>query len=344
MKYFFLIAMFSFSQVATPCSSFLMKSPVAKIFAKNYDWHLGHGYILTNKRNVSKKTLTLSSSEVPHSWTSKYGSTTFNQYGHEFPNSGVNEKGLAVEILWLDETVYPKADGRPSFNELQWIQYQLDDFASTKEVIKNADAIRISKVFANVHYLVCDRSGQCALFEYLKGNLVVTSGEELKPSLITNSNFQESSSQLKNYIGLGGTEEIPQGMASLERYVRAAAEMKCSEASVERAFDILELVRQGNHTKWQVVYDLTEESIELKTLSNPNIRTLKTTFDYSCKTPVLAHDLDDKARGDVTALFKPWTSEENSALVEKSLTTLGALGKALIKPVAGYPSTMICTE
>lgn len=35
--------------------------------------------------------------------TSKYGSITFNQYRKEFPIGGMNEKGLVIEALWLNE-------------------------------------------------------------------------------------------------------------------------------------------------------------------------------------------------------------------------------------------------
>ena len=37
--------------------------------------------------------------------------------------------------MWLDSSEYPKPDGTPSVNELQWIQYQLDNFATVGEVL-----------------------------------------------------------------------------------------------------------------------------------------------------------------------------------------------------------------
>ena len=61
------------------------------------------------------------------SWVSQYGSITFNQYGKEFPTGGMNEKGLVVELMWLDGTIYPQPDERPAIGVLQWIQYQLDN-------------------------------------------------------------------------------------------------------------------------------------------------------------------------------------------------------------------------
>ena len=41
------------------------------------------------------------------SWTSKFGNVTFNQYGKEFPTGGMNENGLVIELMWLNEARYP---------------------------------------------------------------------------------------------------------------------------------------------------------------------------------------------------------------------------------------------
>ena len=40
--------------------------------------------------------------------------------------TGINEKGLMVSQMWLDETKYPPADTRPVIGILEWIQYNLD--------------------------------------------------------------------------------------------------------------------------------------------------------------------------------------------------------------------------
>ena len=55
-------------------------------------------------------------------WTSKYGSVGCSvigyakKYGFDFVKDGhtdgINEKGLAAHLLYLEETVYPKADDR----------------------------------------------------------------------------------------------------------------------------------------------------------------------------------------------------------------------------------------
>ncbi|MCW3110901.1 MAG: linear amide hydrolase, partial [Segetibacter sp.] len=89
-------------------------------FGKNYDWMTGTGSVNTNLRGLAKSSLPLEGGNILK-WTSKYGSTTFNQYGKEFPNGGMNEKGVVVELMWLTESKYPTQDNRSALSVLQWI-------------------------------------------------------------------------------------------------------------------------------------------------------------------------------------------------------------------------------
>ncbi|PRC49115.1 choloylglycine hydrolase, partial [Mycobacterium sp. ITM-2017-0098] len=63
-------------------------------------------------------------------WTSKYGSVVASGYDIS-TTDGLNEAGLAVNLLWLAESEYP-ADGadRPAVALSLWGQYVLDNFAT----------------------------------------------------------------------------------------------------------------------------------------------------------------------------------------------------------------------
>ena len=41
-----------------------------------------------------------------------------------------------TRVVWLDSSTYPPADARPTVTELQWIQYQLDNYGSVKEMLE----------------------------------------------------------------------------------------------------------------------------------------------------------------------------------------------------------------
>ena len=158
------------------------------MFGKNYDWMIGDGMVFVNKRGVSK----ISSEEVnPARWVSKYGSVTFNQYGWESPSGGMNEEGLVIELMWLDDTQYPAPDERPAVDVLEWIQYNLDTAASTEHVIRNSETIRISSA-VKLHYLVNDRFGNSATIEFLDGKLVAHTGEKLPYATLANDTYTRS--------------------------------------------------------------------------------------------------------------------------------------------------------
>jgi len=63
-------------------------------------------------------------------WTSKYGSVVVS--GYEAGSAdGLNEKGLAANLLYLVESDYGKpVEGRPCLSIAAWPQYVLDNYAT----------------------------------------------------------------------------------------------------------------------------------------------------------------------------------------------------------------------
>ena len=151
-------------------------------------------------------------------WVATYGSVTFNQFGRDNPMTGINEKGLMVSQMWLDETRYPPADTRPVIGNLEWIQYNLDRHGSVAEVLADAEAVRpMSR--APIHYLVADAAGDAAALEFLDGKLVVHRGAAMPVRALTNSTYSESVAAFERAKAKG---EMPKSVSSLDRFVRAA--------------------------------------------------------------------------------------------------------------------------
>ena len=144
-----------------PCTTFCMTGGGQTLFGRNYDFEIGQGYVMTNARGAAKTSMagTLR-------WTSAYGSVTFNQWGREFPMDGMNEAGLVIALMWLDETVYPR-DDRPALRVLEWIQYHLDNYGSVDELLANVERTRIAGG-TPLHYLAADAGGDAAVIEYLR--------------------------------------------------------------------------------------------------------------------------------------------------------------------------------
>jgi len=336
---------------AAACSTFCLDAAGAggPVFGKNYDWDVPDGMVVVNKRNVSKTGLTL---DNPARWTSKYGSVTFNQYGREMPCGGMNEAGLVIELMWLEETEYPPADDRPSLENLQWIQYHLDRSATVAEVIAGEADVRIAHdQQALVHFLVADRSGSCAAIEFIAGEMTVHTGESMAAPVLTNDTYENSVAFLETHDGFGGAAPIPSSRRSLDRFVRAAAavsefDLEAGDDAVEFAFGVLASVAQGEYTQWSIVYHMAGMRVSFRTKGNPGTRSVDLNrLDFDCDTPVRIIDINADLSGDVTDLLQTYTFEANRALVDSAFAKTSFLAqtpKSVLDFLAHYPDSTYC--
>jgi choloylglycine hydrolase len=333
------------------CSTFCLDVTGGPVFGKNYDWDVPDGMVVVNKRNVTKTALTAASVN-PARWTSKYGSVTFNQYGREMPCGGMNEAGLVVELMWLDEAEYPPEDERPHLDNLQWIQYHLDRSSSIEEVIAGDADVRISGGgTAALHFLVADSTGACAAIEYLGGELTVHTGDSMPAPVLTNDTYENSRSYLAAHRGFGGDRPVPSSSRSLDRFVRAAAavsefETEAGDNPVDYGFGVLNSVSQGAHTQWSIVYELAGRRVWYRTQGNRDIRMIDMTrLDFSCDSPVLVLDIDAGEAGDVTGSLERYTYETNRALVGRAFSKTSFLTDtpaSVLDLLSRYPETTTC--
>ena len=303
---------------AFACTTFCLIGKGEVLFGRNYDWSVGDALIFVNKRGVAKTAFVLDSSQ-PATWISKYGSVTFNQYGRENPTGGMNETGLVVEQMWLDESKYPN-DSRPAIGTQEWMEYLLDTSATTAEALKNAAAFRIASE-VTVHYLINDKNGNTASVEFLDGKLVSHTGNELPVPTLTNDTYEKS----MNYSHAKSWSDASTS-GSLDRFTRASVKTKefarnpqSEQAAVDYAFAILSNVAQKDYTQWSIVYDQKRGRVYFRTLQSPEIKSIDTrAFDYSCGTAVKLLDINVKEPGDVTGKFADYTRRANRDLIDRS--------------------------
>jgi choloylglycine hydrolase len=317
MKKILALVVFIYSQLtfAYACTTFFINKNGQMVFGRNYDWVTDAGMVCTNLRGLSKTSLKTENGETI-SWISKYGSITFNQYGKEFPTGGMNEKGLVVELMWLDETKYPANDTRPAVGVLQWIQYQLDNCTSIDEVIATDKKIRISPTGTTpLHYLVADANGNAATIEFLNGKIVVHNGNDLSLPVLTNNSYDESVRSFKSSNSYGNN--------SLQRFndackmIQQLNDGNSNKPLSDYAFDILGKVSQGSFTKWSIVYDITNKTIQFKTNRFQQIKTVSlSSFDFTCTAAAKAWDMNQAATGKIASLFNEFTPEINKHIIE----------------------------
>lgn len=330
------------------CTTFCIHHGDELIFGRNYDWAIGVGLVVVNKRSMAK-TAIVAPTDKPAAWTSKYGSVTFNQFGRELPMGGMNEAGLVVEVMWMEKTKYPSPDERLALRELGWVQYQLDNCKSVSEVIATDSKIRITGDSAPIHYLVCDESGSAAAIEFLDGKMVIHEAGTLPVTALTNNTYADSIRYAKRFEGFGGEDPVKNTTSSLDRFVQAGdrvrqyKDMKNIDIT-DHAFGTLKIVSQGEYTMWSIVYDVKNRSIRFRTKVSPAIKSLDfKAFDFSGATPCRVLDIDTKKPGDAAPAFVDYTTEINKKLIVeswKNTSFLKGTPDAILEMVASFPKTI----
>jgi choloylglycine hydrolase len=328
------------------CTTFFINQDGQLIFGRNYDWITGVGILHTNQRGLFKTSAVADENKM--SWVSSYGSISFNQYGKEFPTGGMNEKGLVIELMWLDGTRYPASDDRAAIGVLQWIQYQLDINASVDEVIASDKNIRIATKETPLHYLVADAGGHIASIEFLEGKMLVHRDGQMPYPVLANDTYEKSKEAATHSLK---ENKLP-GYNSLDRFVTACKminEYKSHDKKValtDYAFSILDKVAQGDFTKWSIVYDISNKKILFKTADFKAIKTCSfTAFDFSCSSPPKMFDMNQAGSGDITGDFIVPDKKIKEAAINKAVRESSqyvTISEADKKPLMEFEDSIRC--
>ncbi len=333
---------------AEACTAFCIHQGRSVIMAKSYDWHTKDALVTINPAGLHKKAFLMGRKNLmPAVWTARHASITFNQYGRELPIGGMNDKGLAVEVLWLRSADYgsPTAH-RPTVTELQLVQYLLDQASSTSEAIRLMETVQVLHTYANIHYFICDAQGDCAAAEHIKGRLVTTRGPKLSPPLLTNHPYRTARSALAAYRPFGGTARLPRGPGSLARFVRAAALLRRARPTTKGAMALLEAVHTSE-TMWQIIYDLHRKRIGYRTDMNRRFSWLDLKrIRRACPKRALVRSMAPPSSAPApvrTTKWSPWTPRINQWLTNRTLRRIAGRGAPLLSAaLSGFPTTYSC--
>lgn len=345
-----IICLLNLNDDLNACTTFCLQNKDQVVFGRNFDFPTGYGHVIVNKRNVVK-TAFIQPPEKPIEWTSKFGSITFNQAGKEFPYGGINEKGLVVEQMWLQDSQYPEIDNRYGLSELQWIQYQLDNSATLNEVLASDTLVRVSKLsVAPLHFLVCDKEGHVATIEYIDGKMSCHMGSSLPYPVLANDSYGKSLEYLQQCKSFDGSQTMSFTQSSFDRFTEAAKMVKNyknDQNLIDYSFSILDSVSQTPGTQWSIVYDITNMAVSYKTSSNNTIRKFKVNdFDFSCHTPSIFTDIDENMNNN-KLLFLTYSTKTNRELIDKvfdNVEFLKQIPAVVREQSASYPESLTCNE
>ena len=313
------------------CSAFFMKGEDYCLVGFNENWKPMPGIVVINKRDIVKNNLSwnyLVSKDKPNEqeleWTTKYGSISFNLVGFDLPCYGLNEKGLFVVELYLAKTFSVKDSLKPKMFWAQWIQYQLDNYATVDEVIeglKSSPVIDWWPTFPGSHFFVSDKQGNTAAIELIDGKFSVSSGKSMPIPVLCNGKYQDELKQLNRFKPFGGSEILSLNSQSWDnRFSKAAYYINNYNSNnnnnpVAYAFSVLDSIKPG---QWQIVADVKNNIVYFRSDLGKSVKSLNlSSCDFSKNAMVKFIDINSNEQGDVFPFLTRLTVEINDDYVVK---------------------------
>ena len=310
------------------CTAIVLDNSGHTVFGGNFDHtRTDEGLVFINKRGVVKTSVNTGTTGRRARWTTRYASISFNLVGYQYSWGGMNERGLSLSTMSLNETRQPTADARPPLDSGEWVQYILDTCATVEEVIATDSRVRIITVD---HYLIGDRFGNAAVIEFLNGRMVAHAAPNVPVAALTNNVYEESCAtweRLRRHGNYAGQNSSPHRFCLAADRVDGFQPTSDSKA-VAYAFDALDEVRGQRFsispTNWSLVFDTRNLRAYYRTNRNYDIRWVDLKdFDLRCGAPVKMINIHDGRPGDVADEFFDFDFDANQDHFERFLDVWG---------------------
>ncbi|MDF1654119.1 MAG: linear amide C-N hydrolase [Coxiellaceae bacterium] len=260
---------------------------------RNFDWDDGKAFAVVNRPGVERKALSIAKGLKPLQWKSKYGSLTINMAWQGKPNyaaviDGINQKGLSVSVLELDDTQYPVANPqKPAIGAAMLGQYLMDRYATVAQAVK---AVKKLPVVATVykgkttplHFMLNDAGGHTAVIEFLKGKAKIYTGKAMPLRALTNTPYAEALKKWRTVSAQPLVKRWPAGYESMTRFIKAGDFLQVNQVPKTRSGQIsmmwvgLSTAAQPPGaqwpTRWQVVRNNTTPQLCFRSTLNQHAR------------------------------------------------------------------------
>ena len=313
------------------CSTFFLPTADGSLVGHNLDDYIDvPGLVVANPRKIAKENISWQDltgfrnrSRPRVRWVSKYGSITYNTFGKEFPDGGLNEAGLYIGEMTLFGTAYPLGQGLPKMYHHQWMQYVLDNFETVEQVLASLSKV-VMDGHCQWHFFAADKLGNTAAIEFPGGKTILHSGVQMPVKVLANTAYAEEMTHLVEYEGFGGAKPVDfEDRQGDERFVQAAAMLRQYRTepirpAVEEVFAILAQLECGN-TKWSIVYAFGPMRMYFRTYRAGEIKQVDfSAFDLSGAAPAMVRDIHQPGSGDVSPQFQAWSETVNRSAIHQA--------------------------
>jgi len=226
-------------------------------------------------------------------WASDYGTlvTTFQGAG---TIDGINERGLAAHLLYLEETDFgPRDPDMPGLHAGLWAQYALDRAATVSEALALLADVQVVMMEARgtkatVHLALEDNAGDSAIIEHLDGKPVTHHGRQYR--IMTNDPPYDEQLRLLAELDFSHPSDdmpLPGNVNARDRFQRAsyfAALLPAPRDEREAAAGVMAIARNASvpfgapysdfgiyDTEYRTVCDLTSRCYYFELTTAPNV-------------------------------------------------------------------------
>ncbi len=346
------------------CSTFLLNKNDTVIIGHNLDDYIEvPGAVFINKRGVRKESISWTDftcmcakkqKNTRIQWISKYGSVTYNTWGKDFIDGGMNDQGLYIGEMTLLGTSWLKSQN-PAFHHHFFMQYVLDNFRTTEEVIDILDKIIIDG-HCQWHYFVGDKNGNTAVIEFLNDKTNIYEGEQMPVKVLCNRAYDKELKLMPDNDSIYNKMLENDYTSKDLRFMLAAKKIdeyneKTDIPVVNYVFSILKEMDMGNN-RWSVVYDLTNSKMFFRTSLGQDVKFIDfKSFDFNCNTPIQLFDINSDISGNVAGKFVNYSTELNEEFIQKNFDEInfGTVGNLLFKKryqskINKYSNSFKCEE
>jgi hypothetical protein len=252
------------------CSTFSAKTPEGDyLFGRNFDWGYSPSMLLkTTPKNGYASLSMVNLGFVGYDDTflpDGYLNRILTLAAPYVPMDGINEKGLAIGVLYLETEPTAQNTEKVDIVTTAMIRIVLDKAANVEEAIELFSKFDMhDSVGACYHYQICDASGASVVIEYVNNEMRIITPEER----LEGHSYQ----MLTNYfLSEDGDNSKPFGedrYAIMEDRLSTSSGILTKEQSMELLKDarIVSYVWPDgweDKTQWSAVCDLTNRSVDI---------------------------------------------------------------------------------
>lgn len=311
-----LVALLAVPLGGQACSTFMLNGGPHLVFGHNLNENGIDvpGMVFVNTRGIFKTGRTWSElinldrrNPSFFTWISRYGSVTFNVFGRDLPDGGMNEVGLYIWEM-NENAEFLKNSDLPKLNQMHWMQYNLDMHSTIDEVIESAYAFEIDGW--TWHFFVADRRGKSASIAFSNGQVVVHRDDGMPIPALFNEPYGRELRLLEYFEGFGGSYPVQLDHQNTPRFAKAAVMLRDFNPKmdpVDYGFLLLQDLTVAETPKWSVLFDYPNRDVHFKTRLNPEIKRFSLhDLKFSEGEPTLILDIDIPAGGEVGPMFEPY--------------------------------------